>query len=387
MVKGLSILGSTGSIGTQALNVCENLNINVVSLIAKTNVKAMEEQIRRYKPKVAALLDEKSAGILKTAVRDTDTKVLTGNEGVLEAVTHSDADTVLTSVVGIAGLLPTIAAIESGKNIALSNKETLVTAGSIITELVKEKGVRLFPVDSEHSAIFQCLEGNRRSDVEKIILTASGGPFRGYTKERLKNVTVEQALNHPNWSMGNKITIDSATMMNKGLEVIEAIWLFDVPASKIEIIVQPESIIHSMVAYKDGSVMAQMGAPDMQIPIQLALTWPERIENPFGRIDFDKITKLNFIKPDLETFEALNLAYKAAQTGGTLPCAMNAANEVAVELFLNGKISFLQITELISQVMKNHKVNNKPVLEDIIDTDSESRKLAWNIFNGGLKWE
>lgn len=387
MVKGLSILGSTGSIGTQALNVCENLNINVVSLIAKTNVKAMEEQIRRYKPKVAALLDEKSAGILKTAVRDTDTKVLTGDEGVLEAVTHSDADTVLTSVVGIAGLLPTIAAIESGKNIALSNKETLVTAGSIITELVKEKGVRLFPVDSEHSAIFQCLEGNRRSDVEKIILTASGGPFRGYTKERLKNVTVEQALNHPNWSMGNKITIDSATMMNKGLEVIEAIWLFDVPASKIEIIVQPESIIHSMVAYKDGSVMAQMGAPDMQIPIQLALTWPERIENPFGRIDFDKITKLNFIKPDLETFEALNLAYKAAQTGGTLPCAMNAANEVAVELFLNGKISFLQITELISQVMKNHKVNNKPVLEDIIDTDSESRKLAWNIFNGGLKWE
>jgi len=384
MINGLCILGSTGSIGVQALNVCENLKINVVSLIAHSNIKLMEEQIRRYKPKVAAMQDEKAASELKQAVEDTNTKVLAGEEGILEAVTHNDADTVLTSVVGIAGLLPTVAAINAGKNIALSNKETLVTAGSIITKLAKDKGVKIFPVDSEHSAIFQCLAGNRNRDVEKIILTASGGPFRGYTKEQLKNVTVEQALKHPNWSMGSKITIDSATMMNKGLEIIEAMWLFDVPVSKIEVIVHPESIIHSMVAFKDGSIMAQMGAPDMRIPIQLALTWPERIENPFRRVDFDKLKTLNFDKPDLETFEALKLAYEAAETGGTLPCAMNAANEVAVDMFLQGRISFLQITEVVGQVMKEHFVNSKPVLNDIIDTDRKARELARSIVNGGF---
>ncbi len=377
-------MGSTGSIGSQTLNVCENLKINVVSLIANSNHKAMEEQIRRHKPKVAALLDERAAGLLKQAVTDTNTKVLTGEAGVLEAVTHFDADTVLTSVVGIAGLLPTVAAIKAGKNIALSNKETLVTAGSIITELIKEKGVRLFPVDSEHSAIFQCLAGNRKKDVEKIILTASGGPFRGYTEKQLEKVTVEQALNHPNWSMGNKITIDSATMMNKGLEIIEAMWLFNIPASDIEIVVHPESIIHSMVAFKDGSIMAQMGAPDMRIPIQLALTWPDRKENPFRRIDFNKLKTLSFSQPDYDTFRALKLAYKAAEIGGTLPCAMNAANEVAVELFLKGKITFLQIAELISLVMSSHIVNTKPVLDDIIDTDRKSRELARNIFDGGF---
>lgn len=384
MIEGLCILGSTGSIGSQTLNVCENLKINVVSLIANSNHKAMEEQIRRHKPKVAALLDERAAGLLKQAVTDTNTKVLTGEAGVLEAVTHFDADTVLTSVVGIAGLLPTVAAIKAGKNIALSNKETLVTAGSIITELIKEKGVRLFPVDSEHSAIFQCLAGNRKKDVEKIILTASGGPFRGYTEKQLEKVTVEQALNHPNWSMGNKITIDSATMMNKGLEIIEAMWLFNIPASDIEIVVHPESIIHSMVAFKDGSIMAQMGAPDMRIPIQLALTWPDRKENPFRRIDFNKLKTLSFSQPDYDTFRALKLAYKAAEIGGTLPCAMNAANEVAVELFLKGKITFLQIAELISLVMSSHIVNTKPVLDDIIDTDRKSRELARNIFDGGF---
>jgi len=384
MINGLCILGSTGSIGVQALNVCENLKINVVSLIAHSNIKLMEEQIRRYKPKVAAMQDEKAASELKQAVEDTNTKVLAGEEGILEAVTHNDADTVLTSVVGIAGLLPTVAAINAGKNIALSNKETLVTAGSIITKLAKDKGVKIFPVDSEHSAIFQCLAGNRNRDVEKIILTASGGPFRGYTKEQLKNVTVEQALKHPNWSMGSKITIDSATMMNKGLEIIEAMWLFDVPVSKIEVIVHPESIIHSMVAFKDGSIMAQMGAPDMRIPIQLALTWPERMENPFNRVDFDKLKALSFNKPDLETFEALKLAYEAAETGGTLPCAMNAANEVAVDMFLQGRISFLQITEVVGQVMKEHFVNSKPVLNDIIDTDRKARELARSIVNGGF---
>ncbi|NLE23843.1 MAG: 1-deoxy-D-xylulose-5-phosphate reductoisomerase, partial [Clostridiaceae bacterium] len=269
-------------------------------------------------------------------------------------------------------------------NIALSNKETLVTAGSIITELIREKGVKLFPVDSEHSAIFQCLAGNRDRDVEKIILTASGGPFRGYSKKQLEEVTVEQALKHPNWSMGSKITIDSATMMNKGLEIIEAMWLFNIPVSEIEIVVHPESIIHSMVAFKDGSIMAQMGAPDMRIPIQLALTWPERKENPFGRIVFKKLNTLSFSQPDYETFKALKLAYEAAEIGGTLPCAMNAANEVAVELFLKGKIAFLQIAELISLVMSSHIVNTKPVLDDIIETDRKSRELARSIFDGGF---
>jgi len=384
MVKGLSILGSTGSIGTQALDVCRNLDIKVVALAANSNVRVMEEQVRQFRPEVAALFDEKAAASLKTAVRDTGTKVLSGMDGVMEAVTHDGADTVLTSVVGIAGLVPTIAAIEAGKNIALSNKETLVTAGAIITELVKKKGVKLFPVDSEHSAIFQCLAGNRREDVEKIILTASGGPFRGYTRAELENVTVEQALNHPNWSMGNKITIDSATLMNKGLEIIEAMWLFDVPASKIEVVVHPESIIHSMVAFRDGSIMAQLGAPDMRIPVQLALTWPERYGNPFRRVDFRQLGRLTFKEPDMETFEALKLAYRAAETGGTMPCAMNAANEVAVDLFLNGKIRFNQITEIVKIVMEKHTSNTRPDLDDIIDTDRASRELARAVFNGGL---
>ncbi|NLL96823.1 MAG: 1-deoxy-D-xylulose-5-phosphate reductoisomerase, partial [Clostridiaceae bacterium] len=328
MIKGLSILGSTGSIGAQALEVCRNLNIKIISLIANRNAKVMEEQIRQFKPEMAALFDEEAAESLKLSVKDTETKVLKGLDGIIEAVTNPGADTVLTSVVGIAGLIPTIAAIEAGKNIALSNKETLVTAGAIIMDLAKKKGIKIIPVDSEHSAIFQCLAANRHEDVSKLILTASGGPFRGYSRIKLKNVTVEQALKHPNWSMGRKITIDSATMMNKGLEIIEAMWLFNVPTSKIEVLVPPESIIHSMVAFRDGSLMAQLGAPDMRIPIQLALTWPQRVENHFRKIDFQQLTELTFEKPDAETFEALKLAYEAAETGGTMPCAMNAANEV-----------------------------------------------------------
>lgn len=383
MIKGLSILGSTGSIGTQALEVCDNLNIKVVSLVANSNVRVIEEQIRRFKPEVAALYNEKAARELRLAVKDTDTRILEGSDGVLEAVTYSQADTVLTSVVGTAGLLPTISAIEAGKNIALSNKETLVTAGKIITDLIRKKGVKLFPVDSEHSAIFQCIAGNRDRDISRLILTASGGPFRGYSRQALKSVTVKEALNHPNWSMGSKITIDSATMMNKGLEVIEAMWLFDIPVSQIDIVVHPQSIIHSMVEFNDGSVMAQMGAPDMRIPIQLALTWPERISNSFNKIDFDKLSCLNFEKPDYNTFEALKLAKEAAETGGTMPCAMNAANEVAVELFLEEKISFLEITEVIKLVMKNHIVNTEPVLNDIIDTDRASRELARSFCDGG----
>ncbi|NLM75276.1 MAG: 1-deoxy-D-xylulose-5-phosphate reductoisomerase [Clostridiaceae bacterium] len=384
MVKGLSILGSTGSIGVQALEVCENLNIDVVSLAANRNVKLMEQQIRQFKPKVAAMFDEEAAKALETAVKDTDTKVLKGLEGIKEAVVHKDADTVLTSVVGISGLIPTMTAIEAGKNIALANKETLVTAGHLVMKAVKEKGVRLFPVDSEHSAVFQCLQGNRKEDVSKIILTASGGPFRGYTREQLKSVTVKQALNHPNWSMGSKITIDSATLMNKGLEVIEAMWLFDIPAEDIEVIVHPQSIIHSMVVYNDGSVMAQLGAPDMRIPIQLALTWPERAENQFNKLDFYELSALTFEKPDTENFRALKLAYDAAEIGGTMPCCMNAANEVAVDLFLKGKITFLQITELVEKVMSEHSVNSQPVLSDIIDTDYESRSLALEILDRGL---
>ncbi|NLM73284.1 MAG: 1-deoxy-D-xylulose-5-phosphate reductoisomerase [Clostridiaceae bacterium] len=384
MVKGLSILGSTGSIGVQALIVCENLNIKVVALAANSNVKLMEEQIRRFKPKVAALFDEKAADELSIAVKDTNTKILKGMEGVKETVTHAEADTVLTSVVGIAGLIPTMAAINAGKNIALANKETLVTSGDIVMKAIREKGVSLFPVDSEHSAIFQCLAGNRHEDVDKIVLTASGGPFRGYTRDKLKEVTVKQALSHPNWSMGSKITIDSATLMNKGLEVIEAMWLFDIPVNDIEVVVHPQSIIHSMVAYKDGSVMAQLGAPDMRIPIQLALTWPERMSNPFNKVNFYELNALTFEKPDVETFRALKLAYKAAEIGGTMPCAMNAANEIAVEYFLKGEISFLQITDLIESVMNEHSVNSQPVLSDIIDTDRISREIALNFIKRGL---
>lgn len=383
MVKGLSILGSTGSIGVQALDVCDNLKIDVISLVANTNVKLMEEQIRRFHPRVAALFDEHAADELKLAVADTDTKVLKGMSGVLEAVTHPDADTVLTSVVGIAGLIPTMAAIDAGKNIALSNKETLVTSGGIVMEAARKKGISIFPVDSEHSAIFQCLAGNRDKDVSRIILTASGGPFRGYTREQLEKVTVEQALKHPNWSMGSKITIDSATLMNKGLEVIEAMWLFNVPVSQIDVVVHPQSIIHSMVEYVDGSIMAQIGPPDMRLPIQLAMTWPQRMDNPFRRLDFSKISGLTFEEPDKVNFRALELAYIAAGTGGTMPCAMNAANEVAVDMFLKGKISFLQITEIIEQVMNAHSVNSRPVLNDIIDTDREARMLARDILNGG----
>lgn len=384
MVKGLSILGSTGSIGVQVLEVCENLNINVVSIAANSHVKLMEEQIRRFRPKVAALFDEKAACELEILVGDTDTKVLKGLSGVLEAVTHPDTDTVLTSVVGIAGLIPTMAAIEAGKNIALSNKETLVTSGELVMEAARKKGISIFPVDSEHSAIFQCLAGNREKDVSRLILTASGGPFRGYTKEQLEKVTVDQALKHPNWSMGSKITIDSATLMNKGLEVIEAMWLFNMPVSKIDVIVHPQSIIHSMVEYTDGSVMAQLGAPDMRVPIQLALTWPERMANPFKKLDFSNLSALTFEKPDMNSFRALELAYKAAIIGGTMPCAMNAANEVAVDLFLKGKITFLQITELIERVMDAHSVNSQPVLNDIIDTDREAREIARDIVNGGI---
>ena len=383
MVKGLSILGSTGSIGKQALEVCDCLNIKVVSLIAGSDHELLEQQVRKYKPRIAALFDEKAAKALKVALADTPTKVLAGIDGINEAVTLDEADIVMTSVVGIAGLEPTLKAIDAGKTIALSNKETLVTAGSIVMRKAREKGVAVIPVDSEHSAIFQCLAGNRKQDVERIILTASGGPFRGYTAEMMKTVTLGQALKHPNWSMGSKITIDSATMMNKGLEVIEAMWLFDKSLNDIDVVVHKESVIHSMVAFRDGSIMAQLGAPDMRIPIQLALTWPERIENPYRRLSLVDIGSITFQHPDMEAFRCLKLAYEAARIGGTMPAAMNAANEVAVALFLKQVIAFHRIPEIIEAVMTAHKVNIKPSLDDIIDTDRASRAVAMEACNGG----
>ena len=383
MVKGLSILGSTGSIGRQALEVCDCLNIKIVSLSAGSNAKLLEHQIRKYKPSMAAMFDEKAAQALKVAIGDTQTKVLSGMAGIIEAVTQINADTVLTSVVGIAGLEPTLAAINAGKNIALSNKETLVTAGSLVCEAARINGVKIIPVDSEHSAIFQCLAGNRKQDMERIILTASGGPFRGYTTEMLKGVTLKQALNHPNWSMGKKITVDSASMMNKGLEVIEAMWLFDMELSHIDVVIHKESVIHSLVEFIDGTVMAQLGAPDMRIPIQLALTYPERYENPFKRLSLTSFGSLSFENPDMEVFKCLRLAYEAGRVGGTMPAAMNAANEVAVAMFLKDAIPFHFIPEIIEEVMSAHKVNMMPVLDDIIDTDRTSRELALKVINGG----
>ena len=383
MVKGLSILGSTGSIGKQALEVCDCLNIKVISLIAGSDHKLLEQQVRKYKPQVAALFGEKAAKALKISLADTTTKVLSGLGGIIEAISLDAIDTVLTSVVGIAGLEPTLAAIEAGKTIALSNKETLVTAGSIVMKRAREKGVTIIPVDSEHSAIFQCLAGNRKQDLERIILTASGGPFRGYTSDMMRTVTLEQALKHPNWNMGNKITIDSATMMNKGLEVIEAMWLFDISLKNIEVVIHKESAIHSMAAFKDGTIIAQLGAPDMRIPIQLALTWPERLENSYKRLSLIDIGNLTFERPDLDAFRCLKLAYEAAKIGGTMPAAMNAANEVAVSMFLKSAINFQRIPDIIETVMSEHKVNIKPLLDDIINTDRVSRAIALKACDGG----
>lgn len=378
-LKGISILGSTGSIGKQALEVCETLGLKVVSLVAGSNASLLEEQIRKYKPRVAALYDEKAAAEFRLSAADLPCRILGGLDGIIEAVTHEEADTVLTSVVGIAGLVPTLAAIEAGKDIALSNKETLVTAGSIVMKKAEKHGVEILPVDSEHSAIFQCLAGNRREDITKIILTASGGPFRGFNPQQMRKVTLEQALKHPNWSMGDKITIDSASMMNKGLEVIEAMWLFGMSPDDIEVVIHKESIIHSMVEFVDGSIMAQLGAADMRIPIQLALTWPERVENTFRRVSLAEIGSLTFERPDMEVFPCLNMAYLAARTGGTMPAAMNAANEAAVASFLRREIRFHQIPDIIGRVMDEHRVNTRPTLNDIIDTDLASREMAADI--------
>lgn len=376
-MRYLSILGSTGSIGTQTLAVvaANREMFGICAVAAYSNDVLLEEQIERFRPELAVLVDKTAADRLcKRYVGAT--KILAGEEGLLAAATYKKADIVLTSLVGFAGLRPTIAAIEAGKDIALANKETLVAAGKLVTTLAKEKNVQILPVDSEHSAILQCLQGEKQKNVNRLILTASGGPFRGKTRDDLTKVSVEDCLRHPNWSMGKKITVDSATLVNKGLEVIEAKWLFDVDYNQIDVVVHPQSIIHSMIEYTDGAVIAQLGQPDMRVPIQYALTYPDRIPSEFPRLNFESLANLTFEKPDTVTFPALCLAYEAGKAGGTLPCVFNAANEIAVYAFLRGEIAFLDIIHSISHTMKQHKVILEPVIEDIFTADSWARNYT-----------
>ena len=372
-MKKIGIRGSTGSIGTQTLDIVrKEKDLEVVSLAAGSNVALMESQIREFKPRTAALWDEKAAADLRERVKDLPVRVVSGMEGLLEVSTEADMEILVTGIVGMIGIRPTIAAIEAGKNIALANKETLVTAGHIIMPLTKERGVSILPVDSEHSAIFQSMHGERRERVEKILLTASGGPFRGKTREELADMTVEDALKHPNWSMGKKVTIDSASLCNKGLEVMEAKWLFDVPLNPIEVVVHPQSILHSAVQYTDGGIMGQMGVPDMKLPIQYALFYPDRRPMDTGRVDLCKLGSLTFERPDTETFRGLALACRAAERGGSLPTVFNAANEKAVALFLAKKIRFLQIPELIEAAMEAHHVVEDPTVEEILSAEAET---------------
>ena len=370
-MKKIAILGSTGSIGTQTLEVVRaNKDIEVTALAAGSNIDLLEKQIREFSPKIAAVWNEEKAKELKDRVRDLDIRVESGMDGLLAVATELGAEIVVTAVVGMIGIRPTIAAIEAGKDIALANKETLVTAGHIIMPLAKKHGVKILPVDSEHSAIFQSLNGEPKDKIRQILLTASGGPFRGFTKEQLTNVKAADALKHPNWTMGRKITIDSATMVNKGLEVMEAGWLFHVPPEKITVVVQPQSIIHSMVEYVDGAVIAQLGVPDMKLPIQYALFYPDRRPMQENNIDFFKLGRITFEEPDMEVFTGLKLAYEAFRAGGSMPTVFNAANEKAVSLFLQDKIGFLDIPELIGACMQNHHVIADPTVEQILEAEA-----------------
>ena len=372
-MKKIAILGSTGSIGTQTLEVVrENKDIEVSGLAAGNNIERLEAQIREFAPKVVAVWSEERAKELADKVRDLDVKIVSGMEGLIEVSTLPEVEILVTAIVGMIGIRPTIAAITAGKHIALANKETLVTAGHIIMPLAKEHGVSILPVDSEHSAIFQPLQGGQERALHKILLTASGGPFRGRRWEDLQNVQVEDALKHPNWEMGRKITIDSSTMVNKGLEVIEAKWLFGVDVDQIEVVVQPQSIIHSMVEYVDGAVIAQLGTPDMKLPIQYALYYPERRYLPGDRLDFRGLAQLTFEEPDLETFYGLRLAYEAGKAGGSLPTVFNAANEKAVSKFLNREIRFLEIPEMIQACMEAHKNIANPSVDEILQTEAET---------------
>ncbi len=371
-MKKIAILGSTGSIGTQTLEVVRaNGDLEVLGLAAGNNIKLLEEQIREFHPKLVAVWTEEKAKELRENVKDLSVKVLSGMDGLIEVATIAESEILVTAIVGMIGIRPTIEAIKAGKDIALANKETLVTAGHIIMPLAKANNVAILPVDSEHSAIFQSLQGNSRSALHKILLTASGGPFRGKKREELSNIQVEDALKHPNWEMGRKITIDSSTLVNKGLEVIEAKWLFDVDIDQVEVVVHPQSIIHSMVEYVDGAIIAELGTPDMKLPIQYALYYPERRFLPGERVDFATLSQLTFERPDMDTFTGLRLAMEAGKAGGSLPTVFNAANELAVSKFLNRKIKYLEIPEIIEICMRNHKNIANPTVEEILQTEQE----------------
>lgn len=371
-MKKIAILGSTGSIGTQTLEVArENGDLEVLGLAAGNNIKLLEEQIREFHPKLVAVWAEEKAKELRENIKDLDVKVVSGMDGLIEVSVLEETEILVTAIVGMIGIRPTIEAIKAGKDIALANKETLVTAGHIIMPLAKAHNVAILPVDSEHSAIFQSLQGGQTGALHKIFLTASGGPFRGRKRADLEHIQVEDALKHPNWEMGRKITIDSSTLVNKGLEVIEAKWLFDVNIDQIEVVVHPQSIIHSMVEYVDGAIIAELGTPDMKLPIQYALYYPERRFLPGARVDFATLSQLTFEKPDLDTFYGLRLAFEAGRTGGSLPTVFNAANELAVSKFLNRKIKYLEIPEIIETCMKNHKNIINPTVEEILQTEQE----------------
>ena len=373
----ISILGSTGSIGTQTLSVArEYKGVEVKAITANSNIELLEEQAREFKPELVAVMSEEKAKDLKIRLADTDTRVVAGKEGLIEAASINSAQTVVTAVVGISGLEPTIEAIKAKKNIALANKETLVTGGHIVTALAKENGISILPVDSEHSAIFQSLMGNNHRDIKRILLTASGGPFFGKKRDELQNIKPEDALKHPNWDMGAKVTIDSSTLVNKGLEIIEAKWLFNVDIDQIKVLVHRQSIVHSMVEFRDNGIIAQLGTPDMRLPIQFALTYPDRLPMNGNEMDFCKYSKLTFDEPDTETFFALELAKWAGREGGTLPTVFNSADEVAVEMFLKGEISYLEISEKIQYAMENIKNIQNPSLEEILLTDKEARGLV-----------
>ena len=376
--RKIAVLGSTGSIGTQALDVISRHpdRFEAYALVANNQVDRLLEQVRRFKPEVVVIANESKYAALKEALSDLPVKVWAGAEAIEQVVQNTEIDIVLTAMVGFSGLKPTISALKARKTIALANKETLVIAGELITRLALENRAAILPVDSEHSAIFQCLNGEGSNEIEKILLTASGGPFRNFSMSQLQQVTREQALHHPNWNMGAKVTIDSSTLMNKGLEMIEARWLFDVNPSQIEIIVHPQSIIHSMVQFKDRSIMAQLSLPDMRMPIQYAFSYPERIPSDVKPVNFFELSTLTFEKPDTKRFRNLGLAYESIEKGGNMPCIMNAANEIAVELFLQEKIGFLQMSELIEQTLTKTVFIQNPSLEDYIQTDTEAREIA-----------
>lgn len=378
-MKNITILGSTGSIGTQTLDIVRaNDDLRVVAIAAGSNIQKLEEQIREFHPEIVCVYNEEAAANLKIAVADTFVKVVAGMDGLIETAVYKGADIVVTAFVGMIGIRPTLEAIKAGKDIALANKETLVTAGHLVIQAAKDYGVKILPVDSEHSAIFQSLNGENRKEIDKILLTASGGPFRGRTREQMKDVKVEDALKHPNWTMGRKITIDSATMVNKGLEVIEAKWLFDVDFDDIQVVVQPQSLIHSMVQFKDGAIIAQLGTPDMRLPIQYALYYPERRFLAGDRVDFGKIARITFENPDTDNFIGLKLAYEAGRIGGSMPTVFNAANEKAVAKFLDRKIGFLEITDIIQYCMENHKVKENPSVSEILEIEQWAYELIEN---------